>query len=247
MTHIRVWWSTGPAPGNFGDTLTPILLRYFGFSPVWDAVENADLLCSGSIVRLARPGQLVLGSGLLWSRDMVETRATYLGVRGPLTRAVIVGAGGKCPKVYGDPGLLLPMAYYPTVQKRYDLGVVPHYVDFENAVRGNPGHRMIHPVREDPRSVVDDILQCRAIVSSSLHGIVVAHAYHIPAAWVRFGNGLDGNDVKFRDYGESVGLELVPHRSIEEAVPVLPEPEEYLRGDLVKAFLSLNQRMRERR
>jgi len=244
MNPLRTWWSTGPEPGNLGDVLTPLLLRHFGYQPVWTGRDRADLLCIGSIARFARPGQTVLGSGIMWSGDRLDPAARYLAVRGPLTRDAVLRAGGECPEVYGDPALLLPLAFKPEVPKLHDLGIVPHYVDARDSIFGHRwGDAVIHPLRADPLDVVREIIACRAIVSSSLHGIIVAHAYRIPAAWVRFGDRLDGDDVKFRDYAESMGIELVPYRCTGDAVPVLPPPEAYQRMSLVEAFLSLGERM----
>jgi hypothetical protein len=46
-------------------------------------------------------------------------------------------------------------------------------------------------------------------VSSSLHGIIIAHSYGIPAAWIAIseihGSGVSA-DFKFLDYYSSVGL-----------------------------------------
>lgn len=244
---VPTWWSTGPEPGNLGDVLTPVLLHHFGYEPVWTDRDRANLLCVGSIARFAKPGQTVLGSGIMWAHDRLEPRARYLAVRGPLTRDAVLAAGGECPEVYGDPALLLPLIFHPPgVPREHDIGIVPHYIDFSHIQRDHAGLRLIHPLRTDPLHVVWEIMQCRAIVSSSLHGIIVAHAYRIPAAWVRFGDRLDGDDVKFRDYAESMGIELVPYRSVREAVPVLPPLEAYSRRrPLLEAFFSLRHILQE--
>ena len=239
MRHVRAWWSMGPEPGNFGDVLTPPILRAFGYDPVWTSRDQADLLCVGSIARFSLPGQVVLGSGIMWEHEWLNPGARYLAVRGPRTVAAIVQAGGVAPSSLGDPALLLPMFHKDPLKKTHDLGVVPHYVDFDRVAREFPGHQLIHPLRADPLEVVDDIRRCRSIVSSSLHGVIVAHAYGIPAAWCRFSDGLDGDDVKFRDYAESVGVDLVPYLSIEEAVPVLPNPRAFDWGLLTDAFYRL--------
>lgn len=237
MKPIRVWWPTGPEPGNFGDMLTPVLLRHFGYDPIWVGVEHAELLCTGSIARLAQPGQMILGSGVMRRQDRPSPEATYLAVRGPKTREIVIQAGGSCPEIFGDPGLLLPLVYDPATSKKHDLGIVPHYVDYTWAVTALKGHHIISPLRPDPRNVARDILECREVLSSSLHGIIVAHAYGIPAAWVRFSNRLNGDGTKFADYAASVGVELVPYESVEEAVPVLPEP--FDTGPLEEAFRCL--------
>lgn len=211
----------GPKPGNLGDVLTPVLLKKLGVNVRRAPRSKAQLLGIGSIIRFARPGQMVWGSGAMRETDRPSPDARYLAVRGPLTREVVLKSGGECPEVYGDPALLLPSVYNPPVEKRHEIGVVPHYID-RGLVRTDLP--MINPLRADPLEVVDEIRACHAILSSSLHGIIVAHAYGIPAAWVRFGDRLDGDDIKFRDYAASVGIELVPYPSISEAKPVLPRP-----------------------
>ena len=217
---IRAWWSKGPKPGNLGDVLTPVILRGLGHDVRWASRNHADLLAIGSVIRFARAGQRVWGSGAMWAKDRPSPKARYLAVRGPITGRLVAKNGGEDPGVYGDPALLLPLVHDRPVEKVHDLGVVPHYVD--DAPEGP--WKTISPLSADPLSVVDRIRQCRAIVSSSLHGIIVAHAYGIPAAWVMMSAKLDGDDTKFHDYAESVGIELLPYLTVRSAHPVLPEP-----------------------
>lgn len=220
----RVWWPRAPRPGNLGDVLTPAILRGLGVEARWTPHQRADLLAIGSIIRFARPGQSVWGSGAMRRSDPVSPRARYLAVRGPFTRDSILRDGGTCPEVYGDPALLVSRFHDRPVEKRHDVGVVPHYVDERDVRRKHRGLSVISPLRANPLEVVDEIRACRAILSSSLHGIIVAHAYGIPAAWVRFSDKLNGDDVKFADYAASVGVELVPYKTVDAAEPVVPGP-----------------------
>ena len=108
------------------------------------------------------------------------------------------------------------------MKKKYDLGVVPHYIDKRGRKAAiDLGLPIIDPLRRDPLEVVDEIRQCHSIVSSSLHGIIVAHAYGIPAAWLAC-NRLCGDGVKFEDHGQAVGLEIRSTRSILDAKPEAP-------------------------
>jgi len=58
-------------------------------------------------------------------------------------------------------------------------------------------------------SVVREIAACAVIASISLHGLVIADSFGIPASWFGLEPGLWGGSFKFQDY-ESV---VTPGRS----------------------------------
>jgi len=130
-------------------------------------------------------------------------------VRGPLTHARLRELGYSCPSIFGDPAILIPNFLSPCSDQMYDYGVVPHYTDFENVRESlkNSSRINVIDVSKSIENVVEEITKCRSIVSSSLHGIILSHSYNIPAKWVKFGNKVFGDGVKFRDYFGSVGLE----------------------------------------
>jgi len=196
------WWRE---PENFGDVLTPYVLKHFGISFEYvDDVENADALCIGSIARLALPGQMVLGSGRIRKEEITYPEVDWKFVRGPLTRDNVIENGGSCPEIYGDPALLLP-EFCAASSTKHDVGIVPHYQDYAMIKRQYPQYHVINVVNEKPLVVAREISKCDKIISSSLHGIIAAHAYGIPAAWVTWSK-LHGDKTKFYDYFLSVGI-----------------------------------------
>ena len=58
-------------------------------------------------------------------------------------------------------------------------------------------------VHQSARRTVREIAACRVVVTTSLHGLVTADAFGIPAVWTTLDPPLGGGDFKFRDY-ESV-------------------------------------------
>lgn len=225
MKTIRAWWPTGPAPGNLGDTLSPLLLKSYGYNVEHAPQRDADWLFTGSIIRFARKGTNVLGTGAMRATDPICKDANYLSVRGPLTRGCVIDGGGKCPDIYGDPGLLAAR-FVPNFSKHcFESGIIPHYVDKEHKEVSAFKGAKIDVLTDDPVEAIDYIYSCERIYSSSLHGIIIAHALGIPAAWVKLSDKLNGHpqDLKFHDYAASVGISLIPYRTVAEAVPILPD------------------------
>lgn len=214
---LRVWWSREPSPGNFGDILTPHILHHFGIAHRWADQGQCDAISTGSIIRFATDGMDVLGSGAIDTSDRINPGAKFHWVRGPLTGEKVRKSGGVCPEVYGDPALLLPQIFPRTVEPDQELGVFAHYVDFARCKYPF----VINPLG-DPLTILRSLWRCKRVVSSSLHGIIAAHAYGIPAAWARFSTQLAGDGIKFHDHARSVGLAEMPLSTVEEPDFTLP-------------------------
>jgi pyruvyltransferase len=124
-----------------------------------------------------------------------------------------------CPEIYGDPALLYPRFYRPEKEIKCRLGIIPHYVDKSSKalknLAGSPEVKIID-IERPINDVVDQVCSCKYIASSSLHGIIVADAYQIPSAWIKFSENIVGNGFKFRDYFASVGRSDVKPLTITE-------------------------------
>lgn len=200
---------------NYGDILSAyIVSKVSGLEAVFYNAPAARkklfkkpyLMAIGSILQYATTKATVWGSGII-SKEDTPGAATYCAVRGPLSRKRILALGHSCPEVYGDPALVLPRLYAPTIQKKHALGIIPHYVDYKAACKTyGDSLPVIDLMTDDFLKTTDEILACEAIISSSLHGLIVAHAYGIPAIWVQFSNKLSGDNTKYADYFMSVGL-----------------------------------------
>src|SRR5690606_38482184 len=81
---------------------------------------------------------------------------------------------------------------------------------------------LIDLMTNDIEATTDLFLSCERIVSSSLHGLIVAHAYGIPAVWVQFSDKLFGDGIKFQDYFESVKLPYY-QPEVSEQLPSIDE------------------------
>jgi pyruvyltransferase len=229
---IKVYWHNKER--NFGDMLSPIILKGLGIDCEF-ADKNIDgkLLAVGSIFYAARRNDIVWGSGLIADRPFDALPGMkFLAVRGPLTRDRIFG--GDVPKVYGDPAILLPEIYTPKILPKREFGFVPHYVDFDSPDLRRNKERFIIDVRQDPFKTIDEICSCKLIVSSSLHGIIVAEAYGIPAVWIKLSDKLIGGSFKFNDYFIGSGREARSPDQIGDW-HVIPPPK-YEKEKLIKAI-----------
>lgn len=195
------WWK---GCGNVGDVVSPYLvagLLNCKIRPARKAAVNKLVGC-GSILHYANSGDFVWGSGAIRSDlELHEKKLFIASVRGPLTRKLVISAGISCPEVYGDPALLLPQVkpMAAGVKKKWKIGIVPHYVDSFMMERFDPSVKILS-VGKCLDEFLIDLWSCERIVSSSLHGIIFAESYGIPADWVSLSDNVVGSGFKFRDY-----------------------------------------------
>lgn len=122
--------------------------------------------------------------------------------RGPMSTAIARAAGATVTgEIWGDPVWLLPSIWPAQTIPTHDLGVVLHLTEVENpAFAPKPMDyarygvdpdfssrvKIIHPMTARSvaavRAKVEEILSCRRILSTSLHGLLIAEAYGIPCA-----------------------------------------------------------------
>ena len=203
---------------NWGDALNPVLIECVsGESPIWVkkprrrqiTYKEPVYVVIGSIIAKASDKNAVIwGAGFKSANEMVRWRPKKVcAVRGPLSRSKLHEQGIECPDIYGDPALLYPKFYKPVINKKYELGIIPHYVDKDNAVldklKDIPEVRIID-VTIGINRFIDEICSCEKIASSSLHGIIAADAYGIPSIWLKFSDKIVGSGFKFMDYFLSV-------------------------------------------
>ncbi len=229
------WWSEikiqKKQKENYGDLLGKYLVEKisgkrveFTWPKKWSYkdLKSPVYVTVGSILTHVNHKCIVWGSGII-SRSLPGKNAKFLAVRGPQTRSFLVEKGYAVPEIYGDPALLLPNFYLPKLEKQYKLGVIPHYNDYK-LIKDRFGDRedllLIDLMTNDIEATTDEILSCERIISSSLHGIIVSHAYGIPAVWQKFSENVFGDDIKYRDYMESVALPFyAPEVSLSSYLP----------------------------
>lgn len=206
---------------NWGDDINYHFLKEIVHHPIAHYNHNSLALC------LQMPNYLVIGSTIqwlsnkrtiVWGAGMVDDRALerkprkVLAVRGPLTREVLLKQGIECPAVYGDPALLVSQ-YFPMdkVEKKYELGIINHvsttHQIFAKQLQKQYGAKVISlKGYKDWKSVVREICECKRIMSSSLHGLIIAESYGIPNVWFET-QRLIGGHFKFHDFFQSIGVD----------------------------------------
>ena len=201
------------AVANVGDSFSALLVTGLTGRQVHvvgeEPLDRPNLVGAGSLAQWADAQSFLWGCGLMEPRLLpaVPPR-TVLGVRGPLTRAALQAHGIQCDGALCDPGWLLP-AVIESAAPQHPVGVVPHYVDAATQFvdrRRREGVPIID-VHAPPMDFVRQLTSCERIVSSSLHGIVLAHAYDRPAVWVQISRRVLGGGFKFRDYYASIGVD----------------------------------------
>ncbi|MBU1263767.1 MAG: polysaccharide pyruvyl transferase family protein [Gammaproteobacteria bacterium] len=221
------WWEPSDKRINVGDYLSKVIVSEVLSLRDLEIQDKKDkskrLFAIGSILHFAKSKECVWGSGVNWKLDSAMHRFTGLdvrAVRGPLTRDYLIRRAISVPEIYGDPALLMPLFFPADLLRSEARGSVPYLVIphlHEPAEKfGAYGEHVLLPTCK-PAKFVAELLRARLVISSSLHGIILAEAYGIPALYLEMGNG--ESRLKYDDYYYGTGrMTYHTASSVEEGI-----------------------------
>lgn len=223
------WWK---GKTNVGDYLANVVYEWMLQQRAIDKHTNVGktkhLLTIGSILAMGNFDATVWGSGIhvTWSISQIFKQRHYRrydirAVRGPITKKILDAAGYKCPDIFGDPAILMPLIYLPNkIEKKYDISVVEHLTDNDTNVNDDLCN-FINVKTEDYKYFIDEIVSSRKIISSSLHGIILAETYGIPAVF--WNKNMNSEVMKFYDWYLGTGRsDIKIANSLDEAINMEP-------------------------
>lgn len=225
------YWSLKNGEDNLGDYLSKIIFEWMlSQNNIENKVKKTKHLYSvGSILGFGYQDAVIWGSGILEENNELKNRMKHAHLdirclRGPLTRKLLIDWGicdEKTPEIYGDPAVLMPLIYKPEKTiKKYDYVVIPHFSKYETQknLNNKDNIKVINMKTINFEKVITEIVSAKVVISSSLHGIILAESYGIPAIYVK-----TGNSFKYRDWYYSTGRKNIKSvTSVEEAYTIVP-------------------------
>ncbi|MCB9201629.1 MAG: polysaccharide pyruvyl transferase family protein [Flavobacteriales bacterium] len=207
--------------GNFGDDLNPYifynLLGDFNSYP-----EDIDFIGIGSILdekflcNKIRPNskKIIFGSGVREFHFKIDNRKNYdiQFVRGPISAKVI----GNVDYITDSAYLLKLLDKTQIFEKKYELSYIP-YFKHVNLFNWDLFEKLtnIHVIlpHKPIDIVIDEIKKSKKIISTAMHGAIVADIYRIP--WVR--GRMNTNiveshlttELKWYDWYNSIGFDTI--------------------------------------
>lgn len=206
---------------NFGDLLGPMIVNEIVRREGLDnspATKNIPRLISvGSVLHFAQDGDVVWGTGVngkFSQQPLVARQLDVRAVRGPLTRAYLQDNHVVTPAVYGDPGLLVS-ELWPDLKSEEDPQDVTVVMNFNDATISGVPYPILDP-RKPVWHCLKTIASSSLVVGSSLHAIIVAESYGVPARLIRSNHE---PAFKYSDYYAGTGrASYKVAESVEEAV-----------------------------
>jgi pyruvyltransferase len=201
--------------GNFGDELSKFIVEKLINKNKYELVFNQEnikknLIAIGSYLHVAKDNYYIYGTGLR-TNPPIEGALGYKNLfisacRGPKTYDFLKNEKKlNCPQIYGDPALLLKEFYIPKINEQFKnkIVIVPHKSHYGHykKLKLNPNFIVINP-RDHWKDVVNNIFSAKAVISSSLHGIIIADVYKRPNIMLCEFELTEGK-FKFQDYYSS--------------------------------------------
>jgi len=233
--NLNAWINPNGINNNVGDYISVVIVQamceYLGIQYDKKTSTTRHLYAVGSIL-LGYQNMTIWGSGFGFKRGntikyKIDNLAHKLrhsvdvrAVRGPLTRQMLNEMGYDRPEIYGDPAILLPLFYQKTRTHEKPYIVIPHYSKLDKE-EYKERKDILGSFQKDWRVFVDEICRADLVISSSLHGIIIAESYGVPAVMI---NDTPSEDItKYKDWYYSTGRYEFPiAESINDALLLTP-------------------------
>lgn len=226
--HINLFYFNSVS--NFGDILNLDILEKLSDHKIQHkCLEKADIVAIGSLLqavvvpkikfknkinRILRKPLIVYGTGFIEdSTDKNALRSLDVrAVRGKnslekLSKLKYVKISKNV--AIGDPGLLASLLIDSSkIEKKYDLGIIPHYVDAENPLlkKIKVKNSIVLDIKQHPYILLSQMAQCKCIISSAMHGLIAADSLGIPNVRMILSDKITGGNYKYDDYYSAFGI-----------------------------------------
>lgn len=212
------WWSR-PFPGNYGDWLSPLILRELTqqgityVAPSGRGEKPTHLVAVGSIGRFACESSLVVGAGVSSRDQILDPKARFISVRGPITAMAVEASGGPRIDSFGDPALLL-RRIFPSSRDSTNgkTAFVRHFAHRGLPVLFDDTWDELSIQMSDPQTIeqfIGKLLTYDSVVTSAMHVLITCQSFGVPCELVTF-RGFEtlvhGNGDKYTDYYQGAGM-----------------------------------------
>lgn len=169
----------------------------------------------------------VLSSGFGWEEEHYTSRIRFfksmilkrnleiVSLRGKNTLALVEKILNKKTDnpILGDLGLLASELVKQKPSPIYDIGIIPHYADFNNPI-------FAEILKENPNSIIIDtmvgveeflkqISMCKSVISTGMHPLIAADSMGIPNLWCRISEKTTTR-FKYADYYSIFDINVQP-------------------------------------
>lgn len=206
----KLYYFGGKKSKNAGDIFNVDLMKYFGIKyKRTKKFKNANLVCVGSNLDYlnikSKTKITIAGGGFIFppqKNEKLSREVEVLALRGNFAKTrmerLLNTTLNDC--VLADPGLLVSKIYPQSVDKKYKLGIIPHYFDknMVNFERVKLDNFLVIDIQQDVKDVVKQICQCECILSSSLHGLIFSDSYNIPNRQLILSDKLAGEIINLK-------------------------------------------------
>lgn len=140
----------------------------------------------------------------------IRSNVNFSSVRGELTKKRLEKVFNKKLDITTGDGGLLSSELIKKQNKKYSVGIIPHdserNVEVYKELKRNINKSIVLDVRDNPIKVIEQMSACEIIITSSLHGLIIADSLGIPNKRLVVTDNLSGDGYKFDDYYSSYDI-----------------------------------------